>query len=111
MLVTFHSSAWSTTTLFGDVAISLLKMAGHSGTVPSALLAADIPATIAKLKQGLAVVAPAEKKKSATQADFEDEHTPPRVELATRAQPLLQLLEASAAQGCDVTWEAGARLV
>lgn len=111
MLVTFHSNAWSTTTLFGDVAITLLKMAGHSGTVPSAMLAADIPAAVAKLTQALAVVAPAEKQKSAVQADFEDEYTPPRVELATRAQPLLQLLNAAAAQGCDVTWEAGARLV
>jgi hypothetical protein len=111
MLVTFHSNAWSTTTLFGEVAIALLKMAGHSGTVPSAMLAADIPAAIAKLKQGLAAVAPAEKQKSATQADFEDEHTAPHVELATRAQPLLQLLEASATQGCDVTWEAGAPVI
>ena len=70
MLVTFHSNAWSTTTLFGDVAISLLKMAGHSGTVPSAMLAADIPAAVAKLTQALAVVAPAEKQKSAVQAQI-----------------------------------------
>ena len=37
MLVTFHSNAWSNITLFGDVAVTLLKMAGHSGAVPSAL--------------------------------------------------------------------------
>lgn len=37
MLVTFRTKAWSNITLFGDVAITLLKMAGHSGTVPGDL--------------------------------------------------------------------------
>jgi len=31
MLVTFRSAAWSNITLFGDVAVTLLKMAGHRG--------------------------------------------------------------------------------
>ena len=44
MLVTFRSKAWGNVTMFGDVAETLLKMMGHTGTVPSALLAADIPA-------------------------------------------------------------------
>jgi len=30
----------------GDVAATLLKIAGHSGTVPSALRAVDIPASV-----------------------------------------------------------------
>jgi len=42
MMVTFHSKAWTSITMFGDVAVRLLKMMGHSGTVPSALLARDI---------------------------------------------------------------------
>ena len=44
MLVTFSCPAYADITMFGDVAIRLLKMMGHSGTVPSALLAADVPA-------------------------------------------------------------------
>ena len=43
MLVTFRSNAWGNVTMFGDVAVTLLKMMGHSGTVPSTLLARDIP--------------------------------------------------------------------
>jgi len=35
MLVTFTFAACADITIFGDVAIRLLKMTGHSGTVPS----------------------------------------------------------------------------
>ena len=50
MLVTFSCKAYPNITMFGDVAVRLLKMMGHSGTVPSAILAADIPAAVAKLE-------------------------------------------------------------
>jgi len=40
--------------MFGDVAVTLLKLAGHSDTVASALLAGDIAAALARLRQGLA---------------------------------------------------------
>jgi len=41
-------------TPFGDVAVTLIKMMGHSGTVPSALLAEDVPAALARLKAAVA---------------------------------------------------------
>lgn len=50
MLVTFSCPAFADITLFGDVAIRLLKMMGHSGTVPSALLADDVPAALARME-------------------------------------------------------------
>ncbi len=34
-----HYSTYAIITLFGDVAVTLNKLMGHSGTVPSALLA------------------------------------------------------------------------
>src|ERR1019366_850948 len=58
MLVTFHSKAWSSIIMTRDIAVTLLKMAGHSGTVPSAMLAADIPAALTRLNQGLAAADP-----------------------------------------------------
>jgi hypothetical protein len=42
MLVTSSCPAYSDITMFGEVAVRLLKMMGHSGTVPSAVLAEDI---------------------------------------------------------------------
>jgi hypothetical protein len=107
MLVTFHSDAWSSITMFGDVAVSLLKMAGHSGTIPSALLADDIPAALARLNQALAN-APEEKTKPRVRSDAEDADTPPPVGIRLRAFPLIELLSAAAAKKCDVMWEQGA---
>ena len=35
MLVTFTTNAYADITMFGDVALAMLKMMGHSGTVPA----------------------------------------------------------------------------
>ncbi len=50
MLVTFFCPAYANITMFGDVAVRLLKMMGHSGTVPSALLAENVPAALGRLE-------------------------------------------------------------
>lgn len=103
MLITFRSSAWSNITLFGDIAVTLLKMMGHSGTVPSALLAADIPSALAHLGQALDAAEPAEKSaRPRPDDDIPDTDAP--VGLRLRAYPLIQLLTAAERQGCDVTW-------
>ena len=94
--------------MFGDVAVTLLKLMGHSGTVPSALLAADIPAALARLQQGLAAADAEEPGKQAARPAAKDEDAPPPVGLRLRAYPLIQLLSAAARQGSDVMWEAGA---
>jgi hypothetical protein len=108
MLVTFNSKAWSSVTLFGDVAVTLLKMMGHSGTVPGALRAAEIPAAIAQLQQTLAAAGPEEKVKQSVQPDAADPDAPPPVGLGLRAYPLIQLLSAAGRQDCDVLWDQGA---
>lgn len=100
MLVTFRTKASGNVTLFGDVAIQLLKMMGHSGTVPSAILARDIPAALASLRQALAS-APAE----AARPHDDDGEEP--VGIRRRAYPLIELLTASAKAGADVMWEEG----
>lgn len=112
MLVTFHSNAWSSITLFGDVAAMLLKMMGHSGTVPSALRAADVASALARLKKEIADVVPEDAGGPGARADNEGEgaDTPP-VGLPLRAYPLIQMLSAAAQQECDVMWEEGHPLV
>jgi hypothetical protein len=103
MLVTFRTKAWGNITMFGNVAVALLKMMGHSGTVPSAMLARDIPAAMVRLREQLAAGAFEEIDKL---SDKDGEDQPP-VELRTRAQPLLEMLSAAAEQDCDVLWQAG----
>lgn len=103
MLVTFRTNAWANITMFGDVAVALLKMMGHSGTVPSALLARDIPAALARLKQQLA--SRGEEAYAGTPSSDDDAEKP--VGLALRAYPLIEMLSAAAAQDADVMWQAG----
>lgn len=98
MLVTFTTDAYADITMFGDIALTLLKMMGHSGTVPSAILAADVPAALSRLTAGI------EAAKAAPPVDDEDEDEP-RVSLSHRALPLINLLTAAAREGCDVMWK------
>jgi hypothetical protein len=110
MLVTFRSRAWGNITMFGDVAETLLKMMGHTGTVPSALLARDIPAALARLKQALDAAGAEEAGKQSAQADADDADAPPPVGIRLRAYPLIELLSAAAQQECDVMWDKGRSL-
>jgi len=98
MLVTFTTNAYADITMFGDVALALLKMMGHSGTVPSAILAADVPAALGRLTAGIK----AEKAASSVEEKDEDE---PQVSLTSRALPLINLLTAAAQEGSDVMWK------
>ena len=101
MLVTFQTKAYANITMFGDVAKQLLKLMGHSGTVPSAIAAEDVPAALEKLRRAVAAL-PAGEKKPANDDGHGGE--PPRVGLAQRAFPLLELLKAAAAEKCAVQW-------
>ncbi len=99
MLIRFDSKV-GRITLFGSVAVQLLKMMGHSGTVPGALLATDIPEAVARLKQALAAYQePPPKARSEKEWDEE-----PPVPLRNRAFPLIQLLEESANADSSVMW-------
>lgn len=49
MLVTFTTTAYADITLFGEVALQLQKMMGHSASVPGAILAPDVPTPLKNL--------------------------------------------------------------
>jgi hypothetical protein len=101
MLVTFESRSYADITLFGDVAVHLLHLMGHSGTVPGAIQAADIPESLARLKTAIAQ-AEAERPAPPPSNDENDD----KVSLAHRALPLIKLLEAAVAANSDVMWHA-----
>jgi hypothetical protein len=98
MLVTFHSDAYENITYFGDIAKQLLALMGHSGTVPGAIKSQDLSEALSHLQQGL-------KGKSDPSAD-EDEDGEAEIGLAKRAIPLINLLQASIKDDCDVLWDA-----
>lgn len=101
MLVTFSTPAHGDVTMFGDVAMRLLKMMGRSNTVPSALYAEDIQAALWRLKAALDLARSSPKPN----LPAEDEEEDATVSILHRAQPLIELLEAAAHENCGVMWE------
>ncbi len=102
MLITFNCIAYANVTMFGDVGLQMLKMLGHSGTVPGAILAADIPTALTQLKAAIEI-----EKATTISNENEEENdaieTP--VNLANRAFPLIELLTAANIEKCNVMWD------
>lgn len=112
MLITFRSSATETITMFQEVALQLIKLMGHSGTVPGALAAQDVAPALQALEaaidqQKAAARAPQETDEDEAADDDEDEdrERAPMVDLPTRAVPLINLLRRAAAADAEVLWE------
>lgn len=103
MLVTFSTPAYADITMFGDVAVHMLKLMGHSETVPGAILAEDVQASLERLQVAIeAEQQLPEPEKSGDEEDEEDDE--PVVSLSHRALPLIELLEAAAKANCNVMW-------
>lgn len=104
MLIRFSSPAAGSITMFGDIAIELIGMMGASGRVPGAIAAADVTAASVRLRHRLDAIGIAPQ----TEPNRPAEETPePTVGLATRAVPLLQLLQRAGAANAPVMWETG----
>lgn len=96
MLVRFDSKS-GTITMFGEVAVTLLKMMGFSGAVPGAVLACDIAPAVARLREALERQGEPRKKDGNDQGE-------PKVGLRQRAFPLIELFERAAKNEADVMW-------
>ena len=101
MLVTFSCPAYADITMFGDVALRLLKMMGHSGTVPSALAAQDVQPALERLEAAVA----ADEQLPQPDESVEGEDDEPGVSLPHRALPLVELLQAAAMAKCNLMWD------
>lgn len=95
MLVTFHCKGYSSITMFGDVAIQLLKGMNHSGTVPSALSAEEVPQALSLL-QSMVNQNPQSALSTADQKQ--------QISIRQRALPLIGLLEYAVQEKLPVMW-------
>ena len=102
MLVRFKSDVGGFT-MFGDVAVKLLRMAGHSASVPGAIPAQEIATALAALESALAKV----DEPPADAGDGQDPEREPPVTLSRRAWPLLELLRNAMREECGVMWDRG----
>ena len=101
MLVTFSCPAYADITMFGNVAVRLLKLMGHSGAVPGALLAEDVEAALARLEAAVE----ADEQLPQPDESVQGEEDEPAVSLAHRALPLIELLRAAAKAKCNLMWD------
>ncbi len=98
MPITFKTDSHAGITMFEDVALGMVKMMGHSTNVPGAILAADVPVALRRLKAAIE----AGKTSSPLESNDPDE---PTVSVTHRATPLIDLLSAAAAAGENVMWD------
>ncbi|MGY0614974.1 DUF1840 domain-containing protein [Vibrio sp. FJH11] len=109
MLITFRCKSYANVTMFGDIGLHMIKMMGHSGTVPGAILAPDLPEALSKLTSSLtAENKTAQKDTSATweaENDEEEAQSEQPVSLNRRAFPLIELLKSAIDAQCDVMWD------
>ena len=109
MLVKF-STRFGQLVMQGEPAVALIRLGGHSGTVPSAVLAAELPGFLAKLRAGLELQgdqvsppAPIQKTGGTWEDDQEPRERP--IKLRLRAVPLLDMLDTAIKQQSDLLWE------
>ncbi|UUM32502.1 DUF1840 domain-containing protein [Vibrio japonicus] len=106
MLITFRSKSHNVT-MFGDVALKILSMMGHSGAVPGAILAKDVPQALDQLNSAIEL----EKMKAKPvepeddNDDEYDEYVDPPVSIVNRALPILELLNTAVRDECNVMWD------
>ncbi|ENO8973687.1 DUF1840 domain-containing protein [Vibrio parahaemolyticus] len=106
MLITFRCRSYANVTMFGDIALEMIKMMGHSGTVPGSISAQDVPDALSKLTSALSAKNAAEENlPTDVDVDQEEEQAEPAVSLGRRAFPLIELLKSAIKEECEVMWD------
>ncbi|QMU61227.1 MAG: DUF1840 family protein [Gammaproteobacteria bacterium] len=102
MLITFETKAYANITMFGDVAIKLIKSMGHSGAVPGVIQIDDLPKALEQLQSSVRAEMAIDQDCEQGQASDDSENY---VSIDKRARPLIELLEAAIEQNTDVLWD------
>lgn len=99
MLIKFETNSYPSIEMFDYIAKKLIYLMGHSGTIPSAINAKDIPVALHKLRQALENVV---EVKEDNNKSFDEEES---ISLNKRARPLIELLESAIENNDEVMWE------
>ncbi|MFW9712642.1 DUF1840 domain-containing protein [Vibrio parahaemolyticus] len=106
MLITFRCRSYANVTMFGDIALEMIKMMGHSGTVPGSISTQDVPDALSKLTSALSAKNAAEENlPTDVDVDEEEEQAEQAVSLGRRAFPLIELLKSAIKEECEVMWD------
>ena len=99
MLIEIQGEHTGSITMFGNVAVTLLKMMGQSGKQEGALREEDVPEALNSLRKALQS-AP-DQSSDDKNSDGDDDS----VGIKTRAAPLIKMLEESVDKGSYVMWK------
>ncbi|MEJ2765915.1 DUF1840 domain-containing protein [Photobacterium sp. MCCC 1A19761] len=114
MLVTFHCKASGNIVMFGDVARQMLKMMGQCENIPGVIEAEQVPEALAHLRRYIERIHELEQagqeddgpsSEATTGDDLDEQDVEPVISMATRALPLVAMLEAAEKEQCFVMWE------
>ena len=104
-MIRFTSPAGASVSMFEKDAKALIRMMGHSGTIPSAIRADDVASALQQLEAALQATAGQEEAKP-LKPDPVHEAQEKSVGVNVRAYPLLELLKAALAKQKNVMWDA-----
>lgn len=107
MLITFSCKAHASVTMFGEVGLQFIKMLGHSGTIPGAIDAQELPQALENLRSAISAEQNQVAEHDDTDEESEDEAVEAPVNIGSRAFPLVELLKAAIKEECEVMWEDG----
>ena len=94
--------------MHGEAAVALLHAMGHTGTVPGAILAAELPEALARLVRAIEITGDSNPTPAPPPADPDDEDESKRepvITLRQRSLPLQDMVRTAIARDSDLMWE------
>ena len=102
------STRFGQLTMHGEAAVALLRGMGHSGTVPGAIMAADLPDALQRLQRMLDSAGDTSVDAPPPEGDADDDaEREPAIRLRTRAVPLIDMMRTAIERNSDLMWERG----
>jgi hypothetical protein len=104
MPITFKSKYSPDILMLEGMARELIRLMGHSGSVPGSLAAEDIAAALAHLENAIKD-GPSRALEAENRQDDSDEKHEPAISVAHRAGPLLAMLKTALKEKEHVIWD------
>lgn len=105
MPITFKSKYSPDVLMLEAVARELIRLMGHSGSVPGSLAAEDIAPALARLEAAVGENPARALEADSRAKDGDDDKPDTRVSVAHRAGPLLAMLRTALKEKEHVLWE------
>lgn len=104
-MIRFTSPAGASVSMFEKDAKALIRMMGHSGTIPSAIRAEDVASALHHLETALKTEEEQQQAAAQQAKPLSQDGENKTVSVNVRAYPLLELLKAAVTKQKNIMWE------